>query len=89
MEELKGKILSAEVKAEPTYVVEGKPLYLASYEAVHKFKSVRRAQRRGHVTPWGTIAPKRPFNNRKRTDGRAEQLLKERIYGQVRTRFSA
>ena len=43
-------------------------LYLGTYEAVSKFKSVRRAQRRGLVTPYGSIAPKRPFNNRKRCD---------------------
>ena len=68
------KIIRATVKAGPKYNV---------------FKSVRRAQSRGHVTPWGTIAPKRPFNNRKRTEGREGQLLRERIYGQVRARHSA
>lgn len=73
------KIIIATVKAEPKYNVD-----LASYEAVKVFKSVRRAQSRGHVTPWGTIAPKRPFNNRKRTAGRNQQLLKENIYGQLK-----
>ena len=61
-------------------------LYLGTYEAVSKFKSVRRAQRRGLVTPYGNIAPKRPFNNRKRTLGREFQLKKENIYGQIKQR---
>lgn len=61
-------------------------LYLGTYEAVSKFKSIRRAQRRGLVTPYGTIAPKRPFNNRKRTLGRNFQLKKESIYGQIKQR---
>lgn len=87
MEEL--RVNSAVVRPMPIYVVEGEPLHLASYEAVHRFKSVRRAQRRGKVTPWGTIAPKRLFNNRKRTEGREQQLLKERLYGQVRFKYSA
>lgn len=64
----------------------GEALLLASYEAVRKFKSVRRAQRRGFVTPYGTIAPKRPFNNRKRTLGRNFQLKKESIYEQIKQR---
>ena len=61
-------------------------LYLGTYEAVSKFKSVRRAQRRGLVTPYGTIAPRRPFNNRKRTLGREFQVKKENIYGQIKQR---
>lgn len=61
-------------------------LHLGTYEAVSKFKSVRRAQRRGLVTPYGTIAPRRPFNNRKRTLGREFQLKKENIYGQIKQR---
>lgn len=64
----------------------GENLTLGTYEAVSKFKSVGRAQRRGHVTPYGTIAPKRPFNNRKRTSGRTFQLKKENIYGQIKQR---
>lgn len=61
-------------------------LYLCTYEAVSKFRSIRRAQKRGLVTPYGTIAPKRPFNNRKRTLGRNFQLKKESIYGQIKQR---
>lgn len=40
------------------------PLHLATYEAVRKYKSVRRAIKRGDVTPEGIIMPSRPFNNR-------------------------
>ena len=82
------KIIRATVKAEPKYNV-GRTINLASYEAVKVFKSVRRAQSRGHVTPWGTIAPKRPFNNRKRTSGRELQITKEKIYGELKYRSQA
>lgn len=64
-------------------------LRLYRYDAVKMVKSIRRSMRRGKVTPGGELAPKRPFNNRKRTAGREEQLLRERIYGQVRARYSA
>ena len=40
------------------------PLHLATYEAVRKYKSVRRAIKRGDVTSEGIIMPSRPFNNR-------------------------
>ena len=40
-------------------------LNLITYEAVGKFKSVRRAIRRGLVTPEGFIMPSRPFNNKR------------------------
>ena len=42
-------------------------LHLRTYEAVNKFKSVRRAIRRGHVSLDGIIFPKRPFNNKANT----------------------
>ena len=41
------------------------PLHLVTYEAVRKYKSVRRAIRRRHVTSEGIIMPSRPFNNKK------------------------
>lgn len=77
-----------EEKREPKYNV-GKPINLATFDAVRVVKSIRRAQKRGKVTPWGVLAPKRPFNNRKRTAGREQQLLQEKLYGQVRARFAA
>lgn len=80
--------VKVEDKKEPNYNV-GRPISLHTYEGVKLFKSVRRAMKRGLVTPQGIVAPKRPFNNRKRTSGREQQLLKERIYGQVRARYSS
>ena len=44
-------------------------LHLRSYDAVKRFKSVRRAIRRGHVSLDGVIYPKRPFNNAKNKKG--------------------
>lgn len=44
---------------------------LRIFEAVRKFKSVRRAIRRGHVSPIGEPYPNRPFNNRKPSKGRS------------------
>lgn len=40
-------------------------LHLKTFEAVGKFKSVRRAIRKGYVSLDGVIYPKRPFNNAK------------------------
>jgi hypothetical protein len=57
----------------------------SSYAAVSKFKSVRRAIRRGHVDLFfGIIFPNRPFNNRKATPGRAQNYTKKRMYGQFK-----
>lgn len=56
-----------------------------NYSAVSKFKSVRRAIRRGHIDQsCGIIYPNRPFNNRKTTIGRSHNQLKKRIYEQIR-----
>lgn len=65
-------------------------LHLITYEGVHRFKSIRRAIRRGHVTTEGIIIPKRPFNNRantskrKRVHSRSTNELKKQIYEQIR-----
>ena len=40
------------------------PLHLITYVSVGKYKSVRRAIKRGHVTSEGYVMPTRPFNNR-------------------------
>ena len=45
-------------------------LFLKSFIAVQKFKSVRRAIKRGHITPDGIIYPNRPFHNRANTSKR-------------------
>lgn len=73
-------------KKEPQYNPARIMLNLVIYHAVGKFKSIRRAMRRGHVTSWGEEVPKRPFNNRGRTDGREIQITKERIYEQLKYR---
>ena len=74
---------------EPQYNEPKMMLHLAIYSAVGKYKSIRRAIRKGQVTHWGEEVPKRPFNNRKRTDGREMQITKERIYGQLTGRSQA
>lgn len=70
-------------------------LHLRTYEAVSKFKSVRRAIRRGHVSLDGIIFPKRPFNNKANTckrKGHHSRTINERkkmIYEQLKHRKSA
>lgn len=65
-------------------------LHLITYDGVHKFKSIRRAIRRGHVTTEGIIMPRRPFNNRaniskrKGVHSRGTNELKKKIYGQLK-----
>lgn len=77
-----GKMVEVRKENEP------ETLYLTSYFAVREFKSIRRAIRRGLVTPYGTMAPRRPFNNRKRTLGRKFQIDKERIYAEIKSKQS-
>lgn len=55
-------------------------LHLATYEAVSKFKSVKRAIRRGRVSPYGVIYPKRPFGNTNTKENR----IKRQIYEQLK-----
>lgn len=58
------------------------PKYLG-YQAVSKFKSIRRAIRRGKVDLYtGIIFPDRPYSNRKSTTGRKNNTLKKQIYEQ-------
>lgn len=52
-----------EDKVEKVLDTDTNTLHLLDYSQVKKFKSIRRAIRRGHVTPIGTLIPKRPFNN--------------------------
>ena len=65
-------------------------LHLITYDGVHRFKSIRRAVRRGHVTTEGIIMPRRPFNNkantskRKGVHSRNNNELKKKIYGQFK-----
>lgn len=67
-------------------------LHLITYDGVHRFKSIRRAIRRGHVTAEGIVMPRRPFNNRANTNtskrkgvhSRSTNELKKKIYGQLK-----
>lgn len=67
-------------------------LNLRDYRAVGKFKSIRRAIRKGLVSPSGTICPKGPFNNRANTSrrkghhSRVMNEVKKSIYGQLKHR---
>lgn len=67
-------------------------LNLRDYRAVGKFKSIRRAIRRGLVSPSGTICPKRTFNNRANTSrrkghhSRVMNEVKKSIYEQLKHR---
>ena len=53
-------------------------LYLTDFSGVKKFKSIRRAIRRGHVSIYGQIYPHRPFKNIK------NNRYKRIIYGQLK-----
>lgn len=58
-------------------------LRLFTYEGVKRYKSVRRAIARGHVSDTGIIYPRRPFNNRK---NKPFEDIKRSIYGEFRCR---
>ena len=53
-------------------------LCLTDFSGVKKFKSIRRAIRRGHVSIYGQIYPYRPFKNTK------NNKYKRIIYGQLK-----
>ena len=63
-------------------------LHLRTHEAVSRFKSVRRAIRRGHISLDGFIYPKRPFNNAKQGKNSLNDR-KKMIYEQLKHRKSA
>lgn len=54
-------------------------LYLRSFEGVNKYKSIRRAIKRGHVAMSGYIYPKRPFGNTKSKFNIIKRKIHERI----------
>lgn len=64
---------------------ENNVLHLRTYDAIKRFKSVRRAIRRGYVSLDGVIYPKRPFNNAKHKKGSLNDE-KKRIYEQLKYR---
>lgn len=62
-------------------------LQLIDYSGVKRFKSIRRAIRRGHVSIHGSIYPNRPFKNVSTKDGRhGITKLKKSIYAQLTNR---
>ena len=63
-------------------------LHLKTYEAVSRFKSVRRAIRKGYVSLDGFIYPKRPFNKAKHGKNSLNDR-KKKIYEQLKHRKSA
>jgi hypothetical protein len=71
---------------------ENNILHLRTFEAVSRFKSVRRAIRRGLVSLDGFIYPKRPFHNKANTckrKGKHSRAINERkkmIYEQLKKR---
>ena len=70
------------------YLEDNRILYI--FEGVFKFKSVKRAIRRGHISILGTKYPKRPFNNRANTCKRGNRHsrgmtnIAKNIYGEIR-----
>ena len=55
-------------------------LYLRSFMGVSKYKSIRRAIRRGNVSIFGDLYPRRPYNNR----GTKDSKVKRQIYEQLK-----
>lgn len=56
-------------------------LHLHDFSAGKKFKSIRRAIKRGHVSIWGDLYPHRPFKNIKTYKG-SITYAKRRYYEQ-------
>lgn len=56
---------------------------LYTFAAVSRYKSIRRAMRRGLVAMDGTLYPRRPFNCRKPTRGRKFNEDKKKIYAEL------
>lgn len=83
-EEIKEKSLNIMYKLSNDFKEGIIPKY-TNYYAVSKFRSIRRAIKRGHVDLiTGVIYPKRPFNNRKPTLGRLRNETKKKTYGKIR-----
>lgn len=71
-------------KREPIINV-GMPISPVTYEAVGKFRSVRRAIRRGLVSVYGEIYPKRPFGNTNTKMNRIKRQIYEQLKNSGRT----
>ena len=58
-------------------------LNLQYFECTKRFKSIGRAFRRGHITNFGFILPNRPYNNKKHTEGRKDNIEKKRLWQKI------
>lgn len=56
-------------------------LHLRDYSGVRKFKSIRRAIKRGNVSIYGDVYPKRPFKNIKSRKS-SITCMRKRLYEQ-------
>lgn len=56
-------ILKKKINMEEKTINQG--IRLLTFNGITKFKSIRRAIRRGDVSAEGVVYPSRPFNNRK------------------------
>lgn len=63
-------------------------LHLRNFEAVKRFRSIRRAIKRGQVSLDGIIYPKRPFKNIKRSKNSLNGI-KKKIYERLKQKKSA
>ena len=61
----------------------GNTLNLQNFECVKRFRSVKRAFKKGHITSYGYILPNRPFNNKKHTKGREANIEKKRLWEKI------
>ena len=58
-------------------------LNLQYFECTKRFKSIGRAFRRGRITNYGFILPNRPYNNKKHTEGRKDNIEKKRLWQKI------
>ena len=92
MEEIKGgKVVTNEELMDQKEFEEylKNSLNLCNFSGVSKFKSIARAYRKGYISRWGDVYPKRPFNNRGNTSkrkGKHSRVINEKkkaIYVQL------
>ena len=62
-------------------------LHLRDYSGVRKFKSIRRAIRRGHVSLYGEVYPKRPFKNISTKHNRAGHVIEVKTNTYMKKRY--
>lgn len=80
-------ILGADENAKIAYMIENRvnpyePHMIYHQSGINKHRSVWRAMRRGNVSVDGSVFPRRPYNNRKPTKGRKQQIIARNIYEQ-------